>query len=370
MILAHQEEKLRLIPFYLPQYHPIPENDAWWGKGFTEWTNVTKARPLFKGHYQPHLPADLGFYDLRLPEVRQAQADLAKSYGIHGFCYYHYWFNGKRLLERPFNEVLKSGEPDFPFCLCWANETWSRRWLGEEKAVLMQQTYSTEDDIRHAEWLLEAFSDSRYIRILNRPAFLIYRPGDLPEPERTVQTIREVCHKAGIENPYLIGGNAHKRNFDFRRWGFDGVLDFQPQLGVLPAAFDEDGRFRMSRLQRNWRLGCFNPQLRIYDFEEARKLMRSSSQKIKHPLYPTVFVGWDNTPRRGNKAIILTNATTEGFEAALRSTIQEVQKNSHLDEKIIFVNAWNEWAEGNHLEPDLKNDRSYLEAIKRALGNA
>ena len=165
------DESVRAIAFYLPQFHPIPENDAWWGKGFTEWTNVAKARPLFRGHYQPHLPADLGFYDLRLPETREAQAELAREHGISGFCYYHYWFHGRRLLERPFQEVLESGRPKFPFCLCWANEPWSRRWLGEEQDILIAQTYSREDDEAHSEYLSSVFSDERYITVGNRPVF-------------------------------------------------------------------------------------------------------------------------------------------------------------------------------------------------------
>jgi lipopolysaccharide biosynthesis protein len=184
---------LRLIAFYLPQYHPIPENDAWWGKGFTEWTNVSKATPLFPGHYQPHLPADLGFYDLRLADARQAQADLAAQHGLDGFCYYHYWFGGKRLLERPFNDVLASGKPKLPFCLCWANESWSRRWLGEAKDVLMRQSYSLDDDVNHARWLIGAFSDFRYIQVEGRPMFLVYRPTDLLDPQRTTDTWRSEC---------------------------------------------------------------------------------------------------------------------------------------------------------------------------------
>jgi lipopolysaccharide biosynthesis protein len=170
----------RVLAFYLPQFHPIAENDRWWGNGFTEWTNVARARPLFRGHYQPHVPADLGFYDLRLPESRELQARLAASYGIEGFCYWHYWFHGKRLLERPFAEVLRSGRPDFPFALAWANESWSRRWLGEDREILQAQTYSPEDDREHARWLTAAFADPRYIRIDGRPLFLIYRPGDVP----------------------------------------------------------------------------------------------------------------------------------------------------------------------------------------------
>lgn len=358
-------EQVRLIALYLPQYHPIPENDAWWGKGFTEWTNVSKAQPLFAGHDQPHLPTELGYYDLRLPETRAAQADLAKTHGIDGFCYYHYWFNGKRLLERPFNEVLSSGEPDFPFCLCWANETWSRRWLGEEKAILLQQTYSPEDDVRHMQSLLKAFADPRYITIKGRPVFVIYRPANLPEPQRTLNTFREVCQQEGLPNPYFIGCNAHKRNFDFRTWGFDGMLDFQPQLGALPEAFDRDGTMKFSRFMRNLKLGQASPSLRLYDCEEARRRMHPDLLKTDLPLYPSVFVSWDNTPRRGKNALVLMNSTPESFERSLQEAVESIRHNQELDDKIVFINAWNEWAEGNHLEPDAKYGRAYLEAVKR-----
>src|SRR6476620_7799168 len=176
---------IKPIAIHLPQFHPIPENDEWWGKGFTEWTNVTKAKPLFKGHYQPHLPADLGFYDLRLPEIREQQAQLAKEYGIYGFCYYHYWFNGRRLLERPFEEVFKSGKPDFPFMLCWANENWTRVWDGMNNEVLLAQNYSEEDDRAHIKTLIPYFKDSRYIKINRKPIIAIYRSSSLPNPKRT-----------------------------------------------------------------------------------------------------------------------------------------------------------------------------------------
>src|SRR5215471_9126155 len=189
--------KARLIAFYLPQFHPIPENDAWWGKGFTEWTNVARARPVFRGHYQPHMPADLGFYDLRLPEVRQAQADLAREYGIHGFCYYHYWFGGKRLLQYPFDRVLTSGKPDFPFCLCWANEPWTRAWDGREQDILQPQSYSEEDDRRHIVSLLPAVLDERAIRVEGKPLFLVYQARELPDPAQTVEVWQEVAREAG-----------------------------------------------------------------------------------------------------------------------------------------------------------------------------
>ena len=194
---------LRLIAHYLPQFHPIPENDRWWGKGFTEWTNVTKAQPLFEGHYQPHLPGELGFYDLRLGETRIAQAELARAHGIHGFCYYHYWFNGKKVLERPLNEMLRSGKPDFPFCICWANENWTRTWDGQDSHILLKQEYSADDDRRHIRELFRIFDDRRYIRVNAKPLFLVYRTENMPDPSRTAAIWREEARKAGIGEIYL-----------------------------------------------------------------------------------------------------------------------------------------------------------------------
>lgn len=352
--------KVRAIAFFLPQYHPTPENDAWWGMGFTEWTNVTKAKPLFPGHYQPRLPADLGFYDLRLKETRQAQADLAAEYGIEGFCYYHYWFMGKRLLERPVNEILGSGEPDFPFCLCWANETWSRRWLGEETAILQKQTYSLEDDLNHVRWLLAAFSDPRYITVKGRPLFLIYRPGDLPQPEKTTEIFRNECITHGLPDPYLLGVDAHHPGFDFRSIGFDGTLVFEPQLGAL-ADFMDDGR-NASKLLRNYQLGVRSSKLKIYDYGQARQFMMSRQRGF--PTVPSIFVGWDNTPRRGDNGVIVINSTPDNFEHGLAELINSLSDDDD-HEPLIFINAWNEWAEGNYLEPDRENGHAYLERVRR-----
>jgi lipopolysaccharide biosynthesis protein len=355
----------RIIAFYLPQFHPIPENDKWWGKGFTEWTNVAKTVPLFKGHYQPHLPADLGFYDLRLPEARQAQADLAREYGIHGFCYYHYWFKGKQLLERPFNEVLASGKPDLPFCLCWANETWSRRWLGEESHILAKQDYSAEDDLDHARALLPALADPRAIRIDNRPLFLIYRPKDLPEPKRTTDTFRKIGLDNGLPEPYLVGVNAHCRGEDCHRLGFDHTLDFRPQLGTLPGAFREGPR--LSKLLRNLRQGIPSARRTVYGYDEAIAHMEGS--RPSYPHIPSVFVGWDNTPRRGERAIVVRDTSPERFERYLAETIRRAEPVG-AGEKLVFINAWNEWAEGNHLEPDQRFGRGFLEAVKRTTTNS
>lgn len=355
----HTASSARLVAFYLPQFHPIPENDQWWGKGFTEWSSVANARPLFRGHYQPHLPTDSGFYDLRLPEARQAQADLAGKYGISGFCYYHYWFNGKRLLERPFDEVLSSGEPNFPFCLCWANESWSRRWLGEDRDVLQKQTYSEIDDLNHARWLINAFSDHRYIKVQNRPLFLVYRPLGLPDSRRTTDLLRRECLRAGLPEPYLLGVNAHCSETDCQALGYDGTLDFQPQLGVLPGVLSDHSEF--AKLVRNLKHRVISKDLKIYDDAEARSLMNGRSKKF--PVYPCIFVGWDNTPRRGRNGIIIVNSTPERFGNELSRMAIEAQRKP-FDDRLVFINAWNEWAEGNHLEPDAKNGRSYLEVIR------
>jgi len=350
----------RLIAFYLPQFHPIPENNNWWGKGFTEWTNVAKAKPLFTSHYQPHIPADLGYYDLRVPESRLAQAELAESHGIEGFCYWHYWFNGKRLLERPFNEVLSSNEPNFPFCLAWANETWSRRWLGEERDILLKQTYSDQDDLKHIRWLLNAFSDSRYITVEGRPLFLIYRPHNLPSPKKTTDVFRTECVKSGLPEPYLIGINAHNPRVDSKDLGFDGTLNFEPALGVLPDRMIN--RIKLSKGINNLGLGVINPKLDVYDYSHSRRLMVDRNLNYQH--YPCIFVGWDNTPRRGKNAIIIVNSTPNVFAEGLSEITKSVM-NKPFEDRFIFINAWNEWAEGNHLEPDLRNGNNYLEAVKR-----
>lgn len=359
--VAALRTRARLIAFYLPQFHPIPENDQWWGKGFTEWTNVALATPLFKKHYQPHLPADLGFYDLRLPEVREAQASMAREYGIEGFCYWHYWFNGKRLLDRPFDEVLKSGKPDIGFCLAWANETWSRRWLGEEKNILIRQTYSPEDDRTHGQWLLNAFADQRYIRMNGRPVFLIYRPTHLPDPKRTTDTIREISLKAGLNDPFLLGIDAHSPNVDFRPMGFDGTVRFEPQLGWLPGALSDS--LSVGKLYRNLKVGLINPVLKIYDYRKARRHINKKLPRF--PYYPSIFVGWDNTPRRGEKGVIIIKNNPKFFGEGLAELINGVQSKPYED-RLIFINAWNEWAEGNHLEPDKKHGLGFLKEVHRA----
>ncbi len=353
--------RARLIAFHLPQFHPIPENDAWWGQGFTEWTNVARARPLFPGHYQPHLPADLGFYDLRLPEARAAQANLARAYGLEGFCYYHYWFGGRRLLERPVNDLLAGGQPDFPFCLCWANEAWSRRWLGEARDILMPQAYSPEDDVNHIRWLMGAFADARYLRFDGRPIFLVYRPTDLPDPRRTTDTWRQECTRAGLPEPYLVASDAFCPGWDCRTLGFDHTLEFNPQLARLPQYMDDGPRW--AKLRRNLKLGVRSASLRLYDYAETQHALQARVNQ--HPTLPCVMVSWDNTPRRGRQAIVVTNSDPAVFETTLRATIQSVQSQPPA-ERLVFVNAWNEWAEGNHLEPDLRFGHQFLEALQRA----
>jgi len=351
------------IAFYLPQFHPIPENDEWWGKGFTEWTNVVRARPLFRDHYQPHLPGELGFYDLRLSESREAQAELAKAHGISGFCYYHYWFKGRRLLGRPVDEVLGSDRPDFSFCLCWANESWTRGWLGEERDVLIPQTYDPHDDLNHCRWLAKAFADRRYMRTNGRAIFLIYRPGNLPQPRRVTDILRDVCTKSGDKDPYLIGVDAHRLGWDFRSDGFDTTLEFEPQLGVLPGAFEDI--FSLQKLRRNLRLGVTSGNLKVYDYAEARDIMLSYARPF--PTVPCVFVRWDNTPRRGKNGVIIVNSSPQAFGRALETAVSKLTSNCDR-EPMLFINAWNEWAEGNHLEPCQKWGRGYLEAARKALG--
>jgi len=307
------------------------------------------------------LPADLGFYDLRLPEAREAQAGLARTHGISGFCYYHYWFGGRRLLERPLDEVLASGRPDFPFCLCWANETWSRRWSGEERDILIAQNYPAGDDRRHAEWLLRAFDDGRYLRVGQRPIFLIYRPHDLPNPRETVEVFRSTATRAGQPEPWLVAIDAHRLMTDFRDLGFDANLGFSPQLSVFwPECFYDPPA--LSKLKANVQLGVPSAALKLCDDAEARRRMRN----IPRPpgTLPCCYVSWDNSPRRGRNGIVYLNGSPERFEKDLEQFVADAQALPP-ESRLVFVNAWNEWAEGNHLEPDQRYGLAYLEAVRR-----
>jgi hypothetical protein len=358
-------DAVRLIAFYLPQYHPTPENDAWWGKGFTEWTNVAKAQPLFPGHYQPHLPADLGFYDLRLPEAREAQADLARQYGIYGFCYYHYWFNGRRVLNRPFDEVLASGKPDFPFCLCWANENWTRAWDGLDQEILLQQRYSEEDDRRHMRWLVRAFDDPRYIRIDGKPVFLVYRFSRLLHPRRTATVWREEAARAGMKDVYLIWVEAiGEQPIDRRPWDFDAAVEFQPDWRKL-LGFPTDRVFRRWR-QRHARHALRD--LRVYEYPEVVQTMLNKPLAT-YRRYPGVTPSWDNSARRKEGATILQGSDPQVYGEWLGQMIRRVRVQPP-EHRLVFINAWNEWAEGSHLEPDQHWGRGYLEATLQAYRQA
>lgn len=354
-------ENTKAVAFYLPQFHPIPENDAWWGPGFTEWTNVSRARPLFHGHYQPHVPADLGFYDLRLPETRHAQAELAARYGIGAFCYYHYWFNGRRVLERPFNEVLASGSPDFPFCLCWANEDWTRAWDGHSRQVLLEQVYSPEDDKKHFEALLPAFTDRRYLKKNGKPIFLVYRARNLPDPRATTNRWRELARAHGLPGLYLLRVESFwDESGDPTALGFDAALEFQPEWRIL-----HDPRWKRSirKVMRRFNItrpGRFRHNLHSYESVVKRALEKPRAEYLR---YPGVAPSWDNSARRAWDGLILEDCQPRMYENWLRDVI------ARDEPEFVFINAWNEWAEGCHLEPCRRWGHAYLEATQRALGS-
>ena len=353
---------LRLVAFYLPQYHPIAENDRWWGMGFTEWLNVAQARPLFPGHYQPHLPADLGFYDLRLPEARQAQADLAREYGIHGFCYYHYWFNGKRLLERPFDEVLASGKPDFPFCLCWANGNWNRAWDGQETQLLIRQDYSEEDDRAHGRWLSGVFRDRRYIRVAGKPILLVYQAASLPDSRNTTSIWREEAMRQGIGDIFLCKVESFQDDrSDPTLGGFDAAVEFQPDTAAL-LTLTERAYWRLAR-----RLGLVHGALICSYALWIRRALRQPGRPYRR--FPCVTPSWDNSPRRKSGAFVLHGSSPDLYGHWLQSVADHLIPASQ-DENLVFINAWNEWAEGNHLEPCQRWGRGYLEATRRVVVGA
>ncbi len=339
---------LRAIAFYLPQFHPIPENDEWWGKGFTEWTNVAKARTLFEGHYQPHVPGELGYYDLRSSVARLAQASLAREHGIHGFCYYHYWFNGRLLLNEPLDAVLSEGKPVFPFCLCWANEDWTRAWDGRSGEVLIGQAYNHEDDREHMRYLAPIFADERYIRVGGRPLFLVYRANRMPDPKKTADIWREEARSLGIGEIYLCRVESFPdEHADPGEIGFDASVEFQPdwtQLGnKLSLDIDHS----------------------VYDYGDIAGRMLAKPP-VPYKRFPCVTPSWDNSPRRERDSVILRGSTPGLYGEWLHGTIEKL-KSANEKENLVFINAWNEWGEGNHLEPDALNGRAYLETTKHVL---
>jgi O-antigen biosynthesis protein len=364
--------KVRLLAFHLPQYHPIPENDLWWGPGFTDWIKVVRAHPLFPGHYQPHIPTELGFYDLRLPEARAAQAELARAAGIHGFCYYHYWFNGHRLLERPVNEILASGEPDFPFCLCWANENWTRRWDGQDQEVLIAQNYSVEDDVQHIEALLTAFRDPRYIKVNNKPLFLVYRLSRLPDPTVTLRRWRDTATRHGLTGLYICNVESFPTEHELAlSYELDGAVEFAPDWTRLPGKILPPQMIRVANCLPFFRGRAQDDPLEnnhVCRYADLAERMLAKPP-VPYLRYPGVTPMWDNSARWKKHAVILRDASPELYESWLRRVIARFSPPSD-QENFVFINAWNEWAEGNHLEPCQHWGRSYLEATERALSSS
>jgi hypothetical protein len=359
--------KPRVIAFYLPQYHPIPENDEWWGKGFTEWRNVTRATPLFRGHAQPQLPADLGFYDLRVPETRDAQAALATQYGIEGFCYYYYWFEGRKVLERPLEEMLSSGEPDFPFCICWANENWTRRWDGFDQDVLLGQRHSPESDAAFLRDVLPILQDPRYIRVDGKPLLMVYRVELMPDPAATARAWRRIAAENGIPDLHLcfvqvypslsrayvgpVQGSADP--IDPRSIGFDAAVEFPPH-----------GMWGLSDKRHN--VTGLTPDFagRICSYAEV--MDRSLARPIPaYRLHRGIMPAWDNTARRGPRAFVYEGSSPQLYGRWLKGLLE--QQTREDGDELLFVNAWNEWAEGAHLEPDLNNGHAYLQTTRDVL---
>lgn len=346
--------KARVIAFYLPQFHPIPENDEWWGRGFTEWTNAAKAKPLFRGHYQPHIPSELGFYDLRVPETRVAQANMASQYGVEAFCYYHYWFAGRRLIERPFNEVLASGQPDFPFCLCWANATWSGIWHGNPGRILVEQTYPGAEDFEaHFRELLRAFRDNRYLRVDGKPMFVIYKPRDVPNVQFVARQFRQMAERAGLPGIYLVGVSHHD-GWEPKANGFDAaVVQNLPGLkGDVP------WRYPLLKLRSKLQGG----RLTIYRYKDLlNSFVPVRTRQLEY--LPCLVPSWDNTPRSGMNGLVMEGSTPELFRQSLHQALENVSVKP-AEHRLVFLKSWNEWAEGNHMEPDLRFGHGYLEVLR------
>lgn len=353
----------KIIAYYLPQYHPFPENDKWWGKGFTEWTNVGKAKPLFSGHYQPKIPGELGYYDLRVPEVAEAQAQLAREAGVYGFCYWHYWFHGKELMEMPFYRMLETGKPDYPFCVGWANESWySKLWNKDsvEAELLIEQRYSKDDHIEHFKKLLPAFKDERYITIENKPFFLIYRPLDMDDVQKFMQLWNNLLRKEGVaESFYFV---AHARNEEecdkLRLMGFDAI-NIGPTTRCLNL-YKGISWIRLKNKLKRFVTGCPN----IIDYREIVNQLWKEEYEGKDDVLPSLIPNWDHSPRGGKNSLVFTNSSPSEWEKHVRNI---VEKTARKQNQIIMLKSWNEWGEGNYLEPDYKYGKKYIDVLMKVL---
>jgi hypothetical protein len=352
--LGNSKHAVRAIAFYLPQYHPIPENDEWWGKGFTEWTNVSKAVPQFIGHYQPRLPGELGFYDLRLPEVQRRQIELAKKYGIYGFCIHYYWFNGKRLLEAPLEQFVNMPGNDFPFCLCWANENWTRRWDGQENEILLAQRHTEESDQDFIRDIAPYFRRANYIRIGGRPLLVVYRVPLMPDPAAAAETWRRYCREAGLGNPYLVAAQTFDFVQDPRKFGFDAAVEFPPHnihmRTITPS---------LQMLNRDF-AGS------VHHYEDAVHFMMAAP-KPDYRLFKTVFPDWDNEARKPGRANTFAFSSPHAYRDWLIAAGRLTMASQDSQERIVFINAWNEWGEAAYLEPDRRYGYAYLQATMDAL---
>lgn len=358
----------KIIAFYLPQFHPIKENNQWWGPGFTEWHNVAKARPLFKGHRQPNLPGELGFYDLRLSQTRDDQAALAQEYGVDGFCYWHYWFAGQRLLEAPAAEVLRSGKPGLPFCLGWANESWTGVWHGSPNKTLVEQSYPAGDAERHYALLRNFFMDPRYIRVQGKPVFYVYKPRLIPADSQYLSILRRLAKEDGFPDLHIVGTWSPNPS---------GAFHSAEEVG-LDAAVVTNITGRDSHAKSQWlfaalekikhKLGGKIGPTRV-DYQSAIAAMLPKPSSFNFKAYNCVVSNWDNSPRSGRRATVFTGATPDLFEVALRQALVQASPaiEGGLDDGLVFLKSWNEWAEGNYVEPDQVHGRAYLEAIQRAV---
>lgn len=379
--------KARVIAYYLPQFHPIPENDKYWGKGFTEWTNVAKAKPLFKGHYQPRIPADLGFYDLRLPEVREQQAQMAREAGIEGFCYWHYWFgNGKRLLQRPFNEVLQSGKPDFPFCLAWANHSWkTSTWEngGKDRMIVEQRYLGEEDYTMHFQQVLPSLRDKRYITIEDKPLFALFDPYNFRDVSNFIKTWQRLAKENGLKGIYFIAicnsTSTLQRNADGTLKRVTPNLQSSERVynDLLNLGFDGINSFGKSRAE----MLCMGKYARIakkllhqylpflpthcIDYEKITQHFFAPEDSWQN-VYPSIFPQWDRTPRAGNSEGVYIKATPTSFKKHIQDALNVI-KNKDVEHQILFLRSWNEWGEGNYVEPDLKYGHAFLDAIKETI---